>query len=219
MKPEVILYNAVSLDMKLTGFEVDMETYYRLASHWNEDATLVGSATILADPDEIPPETDADFEPHAIDPADARALLVIPDSRGLVRIWHYLRSLPYWRDCIALVSETTPADYLDYLSKRHIRYIICGSGKVDLPAALKILNEAYKVNTIRADCGGTLNTALLSNGLVDEISYLVHPVIMGRGSTVQAIKEPLDRQINLELVSAEKMDQNLVWLRYRVVTL
>lgn len=218
MKPNVILHNAVSLDMKLTGFEVDMGVYYSLAAQWKEDATLVGSATILAAPDEIPPETDADFEPHAIDPADTRALLVIPDSRGIVRIWHYLRSLPYWRDCIAMVSETTPADYLEYLSKRHIRYIVCGSNKVDLPTALKILNEAYKVNTIRADCGGTLNTALLSSGLVHEISYLVHPVIVGRGSTAQAIKDTLDRQISLELVSAEKMNQNLVWLRYKVIT-
>ncbi len=218
MNPKVILHNAVSLDMKLTGFEVDMGVYYSLAAQWQEDATLVGSATILSAPDEIPPETDRDFLPPVLDAADTRALLVIPDSKGAVRIWHYLRSLPYWRDCIALVSETTPAEYLDYLSKLHIRYIVCGIDKVDLPAALKILNEAYRVNTIRADCGGTLNTALLSNGLVDEISYLVHPVIVGNGSTVKAVNDSLGRPVNLELLSAEKMEPNLVWLRYKVVT-
>ena len=78
--------------------------------------------------------------------------------------------------------------------------------------------EAYRVNTIRADCGGTLNTALLSNGLVDEISYLVHPVIVGNGSTVKAVNDSLGRPVNLELLSAEKMEPNLVWLRYKVVT-
>jgi len=47
MLPYVILYNAVSLDGCITGFNADVELYYELASKWNIDAVLMGSNTIL----------------------------------------------------------------------------------------------------------------------------------------------------------------------------
>ena len=48
---QVIIHNAVSIDGRLTGFEADLATYYRLAGMWQEDATLCGSGTILAAPE------------------------------------------------------------------------------------------------------------------------------------------------------------------------
>lgn len=47
MLPYVILYNAVSLDGHITGFNADVELYYELASKWDIDAVLMGSNTIL----------------------------------------------------------------------------------------------------------------------------------------------------------------------------
>lgn len=47
MLPYVILYNAVSLDGHITGFNADVEVYYELASKWDIDAVLMGSNTIL----------------------------------------------------------------------------------------------------------------------------------------------------------------------------
>ncbi|MBI5459465.1 hypothetical protein [Methanobacterium sp.] len=47
MIPLVILYNAVSLDGRITGFNADVELYYDLASKWNVDAVLMGSNTVL----------------------------------------------------------------------------------------------------------------------------------------------------------------------------
>jgi len=44
---KVVIHNAVSADGRLTGFEVDMAEYYRLAGTWPEDATLCG---IIRDP-------------------------------------------------------------------------------------------------------------------------------------------------------------------------
>ena len=38
MLPHVILYNAVSLDGRITGFNADIELYYDLASKWDIDA-------------------------------------------------------------------------------------------------------------------------------------------------------------------------------------
>ena len=56
MKPKVIMHNQLSLDMKVTGFEVDMGTYYGIAAQFGVDATIVGSGTVLRSIEEIPPE-------------------------------------------------------------------------------------------------------------------------------------------------------------------
>jgi riboflavin biosynthesis pyrimidine reductase len=45
--PWVILHNAISLDGRLTGFNADISKYYEITAIFKEDATLVGSNTIL----------------------------------------------------------------------------------------------------------------------------------------------------------------------------
>ncbi len=79
------------------------------------------------------------FIPPRTDPNDQRPILVIPDSRGRIRTWHCLRSLPYWRHFVALCSKSTPQDYLQYIKERHIDYIITGDDHVDLKMALEEL--------------------------------------------------------------------------------
>ena len=99
----------------------------------------------LKPPSEAPPEDESAFIPLKTDPGDQRAILVIPDSRGRIRTWHYLRSLPYWRHFVALCSKSTPQDYLDYLKERHIDCIIAGEDHVDLRIALEELYSRYAV--------------------------------------------------------------------------
>jgi 2,5-diamino-6-(ribosylamino)-4(3H)-pyrimidinone 5'-phosphate reductase len=122
MIPRIIIHNAVSVDGRIDNFDVDMGLYYELAKTWKEDATLVGSNTILKaeEQEEVPEEDESVFDPPKMDPEDTRPLLVVPDGKGRIRIWHYIRKWPYWRHHIALCSKSTPKDYLDYLKKRHI---------------------------------------------------------------------------------------------------
>lgn len=221
MLPRVILFNVASVDGRIDGFEPDLELYYGLASQWNEDATLVGSETILTGEDEIPDETEDDFKPPEKKNDDKGSILIIPDSRGRVRTWHALRKWPYWREFVALVSKKTPKDYLDYLEKRHIDYIVTGEDKVDLRAALEQLTEKYAIKTIRVDSGGTLNGVLLREGLVAEISVLIAPAAIG-GTSSQSIYRAIDLVkaedvINLKLVHFEKLKDGYVWLKYEVI--
>ncbi len=221
MLPRVILFNVVSVDGRIDGFEPDLELYYGLASRWNEDATLVGSETILTGEAEIPEETAADFKPPDNKNDDKGSILVIPDSRGRVRTWHALRKWPYWREFVALVAKNTPQDYLEYLEKRHIDFIVTGEDKVDLRAALEQLAEKYDIKTIRVDSGGTLNGVLLREGLVDEINVLIAPAAIG-GTSPQSIYRAEDLVkaedvINLKLVHFEKLKDGYVWLKYEVI--
>lgn len=222
MFPHIILHNVQSLDGRIDWFSPDVGLYYEMVSGFSEDATLVGSQTILNPPEkeDIPKEDESAFEKPKLDPEDKRPLLVIPDSRGRIRIWHYLKKLPYWRNWIALCSEKTPNDYLDYLKKRHIDYIVAGEDHVDLGSALVELAGRYHVKTIRVDSGGTLNGILLRQDLVKEISVLIDPVLVGGASPKSIFNSPdltsNEGVIKLKLIHFEKLKNDNIWLRYEI---
>lgn len=235
MLPRVILHNAVSLDGRIDGFPIDLPQYYALAATWKEDATLAGSQTFLKAASEAPPEDESAFIPPRVDPGDQRAILVIPDSRGRIRTWSYLKTLPYWRHFVALCSESTPQDYLDYLKERHIDCIIAGEDHVDLRMALEELYSQYSVRVVRVDAGGTLNGLLLRQGLVSEVSVLIYPSLVGGESISSIFRAPdlpaavptaddadiasgkgAEGTISLQLMKAEKLQGDVMWLRYEV---
>ena len=224
MLPRVILHTATSLDGRITNFPADLELYYSLAAQWNPDAILFGSETILAavreNPAlEVPPEHEELFVPPEGTP-DTRPLLVIADSRGRVRCWDAIRKWPYMRDVLALCSSATPKEYLDYLKERRIGTIITGDDHIDMRAALAVLCEQYGVKVLRVDSGGTLNSVLLRDGLVDEVSVLVHPCIAG-GKADPTLCDPLNAgihglQVPLVHHHTEVMGNGIVWLQYRI---
>ena len=47
-RPRVVVHVAVSLEGATTGFEPDVGRFYELARRWDEDVTLTGADTILA---------------------------------------------------------------------------------------------------------------------------------------------------------------------------
>ncbi len=223
MLPKVILFNAVSLDGRIDGFALDICQFYELASYWKEDATLAGADTILLSVklENVPKEDESAFEPPQKDPDDHRALLVVPDSRGRVRCWHYLKALPYWRGFVSLCSRTTPKEHLDYLKKRHIDCIVAGDDHIDMRAALEELNSRYSVKVVRVDSGGVLNSVLLRRGLVDEVSVLIYPSLVGGTAEHTVFRGPKlaspEGTIPLRLIYMEEVKGDTVWLRYNVI--
>jgi 2,5-diamino-6-(ribosylamino)-4(3H)-pyrimidinone 5'-phosphate reductase len=220
MLPRVVIHNAVSVDGRTDWFTANIEKFYDLTSKWEEDATLAGSDTLLAAYAEATtaPEDAVKFEK---DPTDTRPLLIVPDSQGKLRIWHLLRQEPYWRDVLVLCSHKTPQEYLEYLHKGKIDYLISGDNKVDFKAALEEINTRYKVNYIRVDSGGKLNGVLLREGLVDEVSLLIHPYLVG-GLTPRSMFQAPDldsaeKVIKLKPIKIEMVEGELIWIRYEVI--
>lgn len=218
--PRVIVHNALSIDGRLDGFAADLGVYYGLISRWHEDATLVGAGTVLRATQSEPPDEAPSADARDPEPSDTRPLLVIPDSRGRVRTWQAVRRAGYWRDCVALVSHATPAEYLEYLGSQRVQTLVHGEDHVDVREALEELRDRFAVRTVRVDSGGTLIRVLLLAGLVDEISLLVHPVLVGGGSGNTLFASGgtavVDEPIHTRLESVEQLDNGLVWLRYRL---
>jgi 2,5-diamino-6-(ribosylamino)-4(3H)-pyrimidinone 5'-phosphate reductase len=223
--PRLLLHNAVSLDGRIDWITPDIGRFYELAGRWDEDASLVGADTLLApepglDDPAPPPEPEAVAPPPA-PPDPTKPRLVVIDSRGRIRNWPELLNGAYWSRGVALCSERTPAEYFDYLDSVGVERIVAGGNRVDLHAALAKLAAKYGIDRVRVDSGGRLNGALLRAGLIDEVSLLVHPYLVGGESGQTFFRAPdltsAGRVINLRLIAAEILEDDLFWLRYELI--
>jgi 2,5-diamino-6-(ribosylamino)-4(3H)-pyrimidinone 5'-phosphate reductase len=220
--PRIVLHNEVSLDGRMDWFTPDIGQYYELAATWPVDAILAGSETILSAPDQ---SSDADMTKpkegdHQEDPS--LPLLVVPDSRGRIQNWDFWKYQPYWRDVVVLCSQVTPGAYLEYLQEHTIDHITTGDDRVNLPSALEELATRYGVKLIRVDSGGTLNGILLRAGLVDEVSLLIDPCLVGGLSSRSFFRVPdlttAEGIVPLKLIHCEEAKGGVVWLRYERAT-
>ena len=182
--------------------------------------SFMGSKTLvtgLEKYDGFSPEEESDFTKP--DKGPGRGYWVVPDSGGITKGWlHIARRSEHCRDVILLVSEKTSREFIDYLVERHYDHLVCGKEKVDFMKALDWLSEKYGVETIMVDAGPTLNRVLLEQGLLDEISLLVHPVLVG-GQSDKLLSQLTDavEAIELELLRSTRFDNGTVLLHYKVV--
>lgn len=220
MLPRVILHNGISVDGRYDWYTGDVGLYYELAGRLEGDAMLSGSNTILAAFAAAEASEPAE-EPAQPDPADRRPWLVIVDSRGRVKNLPQIRRQPYWRDVIMLCSLATPPGHLAYLHEQQVEHIVTGEDRVDLAAALAELKARYGLNRLRVDSGGILNGTLLRQGLVDEVSVVLTPALVGGTSPRSFFTAPdlasTEGIIPLRLVHLEQLRDGAVWLRYEVV--
>ena len=217
-KVHVILHIQTSIDARADGFETDMGTYYQLAETFSPDAFLSGADTMIKGrvSEDVP---DWAYEVAKNFPSCSRSIMAIVDSKGRVRNWNALKKQPFWRMPVALCSRSTPEGHLEYLNEENVDVIIAGEERVDLKEALMEMNKRYGVKTVRVDSGGTLSAALLREGLIDELSVIVTPCIVG-GLSTNAMFSPSmlkpAQPIVLRLKHVEDLKNGTVWLKYDI---
>jgi 2,5-diamino-6-(ribosylamino)-4(3H)-pyrimidinone 5'-phosphate reductase len=218
---KVIMHNSISLDGSFTDFEVNMGLHYQIAGKYETDASLIGSNTIKTGIDtyggEIPPENEADFTK----PERSASLpyWIIIDTKGATQgLLHTCRGFEFCKDLIILISQRTNEDYINYLKERNYDYLVCGDDHIDYKQALSALGTKYGIKKILVDSGPILNGVLLSKGLIDEISLLVAPILVGsKSDKLLAHLNNVGTNINLKLVTCEDIEKELVLLRYEVL--
>ncbi|QPP05079.1 pyrimidine reductase [Streptomyces bathyalis] len=204
-RPHVVAHLAVSLDGATTGFEPDIGLFYELAGAWQEDVTLAGADTILAQEELL-------GSIAGPGPAPDGPLLAVVDGRGRVRRWSELRDAGHWSDVLALhCPSTSPRP-----AGREVRELVTGAERVDLREVLRSLGEDEGAHVVRVDSGGALTGALIEAGLLDELSLLVHPVLAGPqgGHVWHGGARPSGAA--LELVANESLRDGIVRLRYHL---
>lgn len=216
---KIVLHIQTSLDARATGFDIDMGTHYQLAETFEPDGIISGADTFLAAPipDEVP---EWSFEVAKNFPSCSRSVMAIVDSKGRVRNWSGIKKQPFWKTPVALCSRSTPKEYIQYLKEEGIDAIIAGKERVDLKKALKELQSKYGLRTLRIDSGGTLSAIMLKEGLIDEISVILNPCIVGNTNTAHFINpavSELPKPCQLKLRQVKELENGLIWLKYDVI--
>jgi 2,5-diamino-6-(ribosylamino)-4(3H)-pyrimidinone 5'-phosphate reductase len=194
-------------------------------------ATLEGSGSLVKSnetPKPLPPVTGdpqslyQDFLPHdVVHRPGHQGWFTAVDSRGRVR-WFY-KEFEGWEGwhLLVLVSHHTPPEYLAYLQRENIPYLIAGEGRVDLHLAMEKLGSQLGVTCVISTAGGKLNGALLRAGLIDEINIVFFPAIIGGLETPSLFDSPElkpdEWPTRLKLISVQVQAEGHVWLRYQVV--
>jgi 2,5-diamino-6-(ribosylamino)-4(3H)-pyrimidinone 5'-phosphate reductase len=217
MKSEIIIHNSISLDSSLTGFMPDMGLHYKIAGDYKPDAHLIGSDTIISGNEMfgegIPEELPSDFEQPDRD--KNLPWWVVVDSRSRLKgMLHTCRRFEYCRDVILLVSESKPADYMMHLKERNYNFIIAGKDKVDLEFAIDRLREKFSIARILTDTGRILGNILINKGMVDEISLLVHPLLVGENC--YSMFSDVKGNLSLKLKKSETFENGCIWMVYNL---
>lgn len=213
----------------------DCDPFAWLKALHQPGATLEGSGSFVREgdaPAPLPPFAGdraamyADYLPaEVVERPGHRGWFIAVDGQGRIR-WQvkegdvYGEAYAGWY-ALALAAHHTPVEYLAYLRREQIPYLVAGEERVDLEAALVKLRERLGVECVLSTAGGRLNGALLHAGLVDEVNVVVLPALVGGRETpalfdappLQAGEEP----VHLALLSAQVEAGGRIWLRYRVV--
>ncbi len=101
---------------------------------------------------------------------------------------------------------------------------IMSEGETDLPRLFQLLKEEHGIDRLTVQSGGTLNSALLRQGLIDHVSVVVAPLLVGGKDTPTLVDgealhsfDELRNIAVLKLVSCEPLEHSYVHMKYDAV--
>ncbi|MDY5096454.1 MAG: dihydrofolate reductase family protein [Oscillospiraceae bacterium] len=222
-KPYIVCHMMTVLDGRIdcgmTAKMPGVEEYYSTLAALNAPTSWSGRVTAqleMAEPGQFRAENpEAVGKECVLKQASAEGYTVVADTKGTL----------LWPDdtgsrapLVVVTSEQVSNEYLAYLSRRHISWIVCGKTHIDLARACEILNREFGVERMAIVGGGRINAGFLDAGLLDEVSILLAPGIDGRGGMAAAFDGlPMDREpYRLKLTGVTPYENGAVWLRYAV---
>jgi len=247
-RPKVVVYGGVSLDGRLTtapgvllmfgdkrwtaiaGSDEEISKWLR--DKHKPQAYLEGSGSLVTEdekPKPLPrfkgdPKTlYRDFLPDSVvKRAGHRGWFTMVDSRGRIR-WGF-KEWPSeeWKGwyLMVIVANQTPCEYLAYLQRENIPYLLAGEDRVNLKLALEKMKSLLGVTSIVSTSPGKLGGALLRADLIDEVDILLLPALIGGTETPTLFEspelKPNEWPAQLELIWTRVQSDGRIWLRYKV---
>ena len=178
------------------------------------DAVMVGVGTVLADDPHLTLDDPERQSARRERDESAHPARVVADSRA--RTPTDARILDDLATTYVLVSEVAPGERTAALESAGARVVTAGDDRVDLAAALPVL-EREGVERLMVEGGGELIFSLFDADLVDELRvYVGSTVVGGRDAPTLADGEGfVDEFAELTLEAVERIDDGVL-LRYAV---
>lgn len=118
---------------------------------------------------------------------------------------------------------TANKDHPCFSSNEENLEIILYKDKIDFINLFDKLGSKYGMKRITVQSGGSVNAVLLRAGLIDKISVVIAPLIVGGedvatlvdGESINSLKD-LNRIVPLELISVTKLKKSYIHLQYKV---
>ena len=181
-RPYVLINMVSSLDGGTTsggkaariGSETDRQVMRTLRSH--VDAVMIGANTLRAERLSLGLDEPAAPQPLAI---------IVTNTGNLPLESHLIRHEQ--QKVLVLVPESSPEEVMRALGRRGdvlvVRAPTTPGGDIDLGAALEVLKEEHAVGLLLIEGGPTLNHALVSLGLADELFLTLAPKLLAGSSS------------------------------------
>lgn len=201
------LDGSASVEGKASGIGTAVDRRVMRTLRSKADAVMIGAGTLRAEKLSL-----------GLDPEDAgpSPLAVILSATGDVPLESNLITYTDQRALILLADSIADAVSAEACTHAEVvRARTTASGSVDLGVALETLRTQYAVRRLLVEGGPTLNQALISAGLADELFITLAPTLLGESyaRTPAVLNGPLDRPQNLRLISAY-LAHNELFLRY-----
>ena len=222
-KPYTVCHMMTSIDGRIdcamTAQLAGVEEYYAALEELDLPSTLSGRVTAQLEmslPGVFQTQKNEPFGQEGFSKkAAAKGYEIIADTRGTL-LWE--EDIDAAKPHLIITSESVSREYRDYLDERHISWIACGKGRIDLKRAVEILAEEFGAERLGIVGGPAINSAFLEAGLLDEISILIGLGIDGRkGMTAVFDGLPMEKTPTpLQVKEAKTYQNGAVWLRYLV---
>ncbi|WP_250454839.1 dihydrofolate reductase family protein [Caballeronia sp. ATUFL_M2_KS44] len=145
---------------------------------------------------------------------DASQYAISIDPKGRVA-WKSSTALD--SHIVEVLAETVEDDYLAYLQSIGASYLFGGKDDIDLKRVVDTLERELKIKTLIVEGGSHVSGAFVNAQLADEVSVLLIPLVDGREthpSSFEIGMEKWQQPTYLKLDSVEKLENDVVWVRY-----
>ncbi len=221
VRPKVILNVFSSVDGKITTAPnrnvsewtkagIDGEAHditYRLYDELDCDGLVSGSETLIVFGNHwVEPDT------PLYEPKKSKAYIVF-DGRGRIN-WYQTEGV------LVVTKEDVSPQYIQQLEDKGISYVLAGGGEhIDLALSLEKLYE-LGFRTIGLSGGGGINGAFLRAGLIDEMSIVMAPLVIGGTNTPSLFDcgdlQSLDQAVKLTYITSKLVGNGSIWMHYKV---
>jgi 2,5-diamino-6-(ribosylamino)-4(3H)-pyrimidinone 5'-phosphate reductase len=158
-----------------------------------------------------------------IPPKLPRLFFVLVDNKPHLNR-HGLRYLSGWLGHVFIV--TTNKKHPAFAMQKEVSNItvLLYPKQINFRHLFETLYETYKFKRVTIQSGGTMNTKLVREGIIDRISLVIAPLLVGGATTPTIMEGEAIHQVSqlallkpLKLVSVKKLRDSYVHLVYKVL--